>query len=265
MKKIIVMIFLPLLFFYGCAKEDGTIVDPVTNGANSRVAVVSVDSPDTLTYSVVTTFTAIIILSHPEEIKSVTATLNDFRDNIPLATVALSQSAQFNDTTAEYSASFGIDTTFTSGVYSIDFAVTLISGLSEKLAVKYIYIKRIYENSPPVLSNLVIPDTVAFNEKFTFHVDVYDINGASDVREVYYKLYKPDGALIVNSQGISEFPLSDSGDTSESGDVTAGDGIYTMQLLIPTGQPAGVWRMDFQAIDYHDSLSNIISHNLTVQ
>ncbi len=265
MKKIIIIIFLPLLFFYGCAKEDETIVDPVTNGANSRVAVVSVDSPDTLFYSETGTFAAKIVLSHPEEVKSVTATLNDFRDNIPLATIALSQSAQLNDTTAEYSGSFGIDTTFTTGAYSIDFDVTLISGLSEKLAIKHLYIKRIYGNSPPVLSNLVIPDTVTFNEQFTFHVDVYDINGANDVYKVYYKLYKPDGTLIVNSQGISEFPLSDSGDTSESGDVTAGDGIYTMQLLIPTGQPAGVWRMDFQAIDYQDSLSNIISHNLTVQ
>ncbi len=266
MKKTFILLFLPILFFYGCAKDDGNIVDPVIGTENnSSVAVVSVDSPDTLLYSLTDALPVKIVLTNPEIISSLSATIKDFRDNIPIAAIPLTKSAQVNDSTNEYSGVFEIDTTYTSGVYTIDYNVQLLSGFKEKVAVKYVYIKRLFGNMPPVLSHLVIPDTVSFDEVFTFHVDVFDINGADDVKKVYYKMYKPDGSLVVNTQGISEFPLSDAGDTSESGDVTAGDGIYTMRLLIPTGQPAGVWRMDFHAVDFQDSLSNILSHNLTVQ
>ncbi len=265
MKNYFIFSILSLLLFYGCSKDSSDIVDPVSANENNNVYVVSVDAPDTLTFSHSVQLPTSIVLTNPDKIGKVKVSIASFSDDNELLNVTLPYRTLINNNKVVYNGTLDLDSNFTSGKYSIYYNVYLITGENEKLAIKYFFIKRLSANTPPVISNLVMPDSVSFNELFTFHINVFDANGANDIKSVYYKLYKPDGTLVTNSNGISEFPLSDNGDTSESGDITAGDGIFTMKLLIPSGQPSGVWRMDFQASDFQDSLSNIISHNLTVQ
>ena len=120
------------------------------------------------------------------------------------------------------------------------------------------------QNLAPVISNENFPLGITIGQKFSFSVTAVDPNGYNDIDSVYYKLYRPNGALVVNSQGISKFQLFDNGNVTDNGDVTAGDGIFTAILTIPIGQPTGTWRFELQARDRGGKFSNIISRNLQV-
>ncbi|MCX6170966.1 MAG: hypothetical protein NTX65_16655 [Ignavibacteriales bacterium] len=119
-------------------------------------------------------------------------------------------------------------------------------------------------NLPPVISNENFPFTVNIDQQFTFSVKAVDPNGQSDIDSVYYKLYRPNGTLVINSQGISKFLLFDDGNTSVHGDITAQDRIYSAVLTFPSGQPIGTWRFELQARDRGGKFSDPISHNLPV-
>lgn len=119
-------------------------------------------------------------------------------------------------------------------------------------------------NLAPVISNLTIPSAVNRGENFVFSLAAADSNSYNDIQSVYYEFYRPDGSLVSNSQGITKFPLFDDGNTSVNGDLQAGDGRFTNQLLFPTNQPTGVWRFEFHAIDRGGKLSNVIVHNMTL-
>ncbi len=134
-----------------------------------------------------------------------------------------------------------------------------------KIGIKYFEVEGGKQNSPPQIVNLAIPDTVSRNQKFTFSAEVKDSNGLQDIREVYYELFNPNGEKVVNSKGISQFPLFDDGDVNANGDETAGDGIYTVFLTIPTNQPTGFWEFKFTAVDKSDAKSNQVSRSVYVK
>jgi len=119
-------------------------------------------------------------------------------------------------------------------------------------------------NIAPVISSENFPHAVNIGQQFTFSVKAVDPNGQSDIDSVYYKLYRPNGTLVINSQGISKFMLFDDGNTSVHGDLTAQDGIYSAVLTFPSGQPTGIWRFELQARDRGGKYSDPISHNLLV-
>jgi hypothetical protein len=119
-------------------------------------------------------------------------------------------------------------------------------------------------NLPPVISIDNFPLEVNIGQQFTFSVKAIDPNGQSDIDSVYYKLYRPNGTLVINSQGISKFMLFDDGNTSVHGDITEQDGIYSAVLTFPSGQPTGTWRFELQARDRGGKYSDLISHYLPV-
>jgi hypothetical protein len=120
------------------------------------------------------------------------------------------------------------------------------------------------ENFAPVISNLNIPSKVKLNVSFVFSFKVEDQNGSSDISSVYYKLYDPEGKLKSNSQGISEFPLYDDGNTLIHSDEVAGDGIYTTNLAFPLTAVTGKWEFKFNAVDNSGAISNTISYKIQV-
>ena len=87
-----------------------------------------------------------------------------------------------------------------------------------------------------------------------------DPNGANDILEVYFKVYKPDGT----TNDIKVF-LFDDGNTQENGDLIAGDGIYSRLILVDQSNDKGTYRFEFQAKDRSGELSNIINHFVLVQ
>jgi hypothetical protein len=115
----------------------------------------------------------------------------------------------------------------------------------------------------PLISNTVIePDTVtvtALTVIFT-SVEVMDSNGAIDINEVYFKVYKPDGTTNDN-----KVLLFDDGNVSEHGDLIAGDGIYSRLIQVDQSNDKGTYRFEFQAKDRSGELSNIINHYVLIQ
>jgi len=150
------------------------------------------------------------------------------------------------------------------GDYNLKFSVTGFDGINKQVATSSFYFNNGQDNVPPEISNLIMPDSVQRGNTILFTVEVSDSNGLNDVEYVFYEAYNPDGIKVVNSQGISEFPMFDDGNTSENGDVAAGDGIYTVVLTFPVSAQEGTWRFEFLARDRSKTLSNKIIHNIVV-
>lgn len=167
-----------------------------------------------------------------------------------------------------YTAKFLMSKKNPVGVYQIEYFVTdnvnLPPNNSAKVGAIFFSYDNNQNNVPPVISNLSMPSSVSRGSDFSFSLKAEDPNGASDIQSIFYKLYRPDGTLVINSQGISEFPLYDDGNSTVHGDQTAGDGIYSAMLNFPATQPTGVWKFEFQAKDRGGMTSNMITQNLTV-
>ncbi len=168
-----------------------------------------------------------------------------------------------------YSGKTFIGPAVKSGKYQITFyaedAINPAPANVHKIGVKYFEIVGGKENSPPVLTDLSLPDTVSRGQKFSFSVKAEDEDGLQDIREVYYELYNPNGEKIVNSKGISQFPMFDDGDTQTNGDETPGDGVYSVFLTFPSNQLTGLWEFKFTAVDKSDAESNQLSKMVFVK
>ncbi|MFQ5708370.1 MAG: hypothetical protein ACE5HO_13015 [bacterium] len=120
-------------------------------------------------------------------------------------------------------------------------------------------------NRPPVISNVVAPNTVKIDPnqstRILITVDVTDPQGLSDIDYVQFRSFLPGGQEADNSPT----QLADDGDTANTGDVVAGDGTFSRLIVLPSsGVPLGDFRFEFQAQDNSGALSNIINHILTV-
>lgn len=151
------------------------------------------------------------------------------------------------------------------GTYSIRYFVQEQFGKNRQVAQTSFVYDNGQSNVAPVISNLNMPASVSPGQTITFSIDVTDPNGLNDVEFVFYEAYNPDGVKVVNSQGISQFPMFDDGRTNENGDVTANDGTYTVRLTFPQTVQTGTWRFDFKARDRGGLFSNSISHNIFVE
>lgn len=152
-----------------------------------------------------------------------------------------------------------------SGDYTVQYFVKNFLDVVEEIGVTNFAYDNTQFNYAPVISNLDMPDVIDRDVEFSFSVEVYDENGPDDILSVYYELYRPNGDQVVNSQGISQFPLFDSGDLGLHGDEVAGDGIYTVLLTFPLEVETGDWTFFFYAEDRQNELSNEIIHILEVQ
>ena len=120
-------------------------------------------------------------------------------------------------------------------------------------------------NLPPVISNLVIPNSANRNngtDWFVFTIKVEDPNGLTDIQEMYFKLYRPDGTLSAPA-GQTYRLMVDNGNAN-FGDATAGDGTFSYRSYFDLTAQTGEWRYEFQAKDRNGNLSNVIKHSMTV-
>jgi len=151
------------------------------------------------------------------------------------------------------------------GIYTVRFSATGLDGKSKQVAVGTFYFNNGQDNVPPVISNLVIPDSISKGVFFNFSITVTDLNGLNDINKedgVFFNLYRPDSTIV--QAGL--FYMHDDGDVG-FGDEVAGDGIFSYRnsfLQDPTTQ-VGLWRFTFQARDRSGLTSNIIEHFMLVQ
>lgn len=169
-----------------------------------------------------------------------------------------------------YQNSFLLQREFPNGTYNVRIYVTGLDGKTNLAATSSFLFNNGQDNLPPEISNTLIdPDTVVVTDTtiiFT-SVEVVDSNGANDIDEVYFKVYRPDG-----SSNNNKFYLYDDGSCCpipplnvESGDLVAGDGIFSLTIQVDQSNPKGTYRFEFQAKDRSDSLSNIINHFVLIQ
>ncbi len=120
-------------------------------------------------------------------------------------------------------------------------------------------------NDPPVIFNLIAPDTMQLPPRgavqSTLSVAASDPQGLGDIQQVFFNSYKPDGSP---SSG-NPFFMADDGNISVSGDETAGDGVYSLTINLPSGTTPGDYRFVFEAVDKSDAHSNKITHIITVK
>lgn len=150
-----------------------------------------------------------------------------------------------------------------SGNYEFNFTAKTSYGANLPILIHHLKYKG--ENFPPVISNLVMADSVAKGEDFVFSVYVEDANGYDDIKLVYFHLYRPDGTLVDPGTGDTRFRMFDNGDISGSGDEVFGDGIFSLKNSFSNTAQTGPWKFEFESIDQNDSLSNKITHNILVQ
>jgi hypothetical protein len=148
------------------------------------------------------------------------------------------------------------------GVYTIKFSAIGTSGINKQVALSNFNFINGQDSIPPVISNTVVdPDTVVVTQPTVIFtsVEAMDPNGASDILEVYFIVYRPDGTS--NNNRVQMF---DDGNIS-NGDVTAGDGIYSRLIQVDESNQKGTYRFEFQAKDRLGALSNIINHYVLIQ
>jgi len=182
-----------------------------------------------------------------------------FSDNSKVNSSPVEMQEIFDNT---YSAQYFLGRANPIGNYTVRFSAIGIEGTAKQVALGSFQFNNGQENLPPEISNTVIdPDTAVVNDTtiiFT-SVEAMDPNGASDILEIYFIVYRPDGTT-----NNSKVLLFDDG-KPENGDVLAGDGIYSRLIQVNQNNQKGTYRFEFRAKDRLGDLSNILNHFVLIQ
>jgi hypothetical protein len=261
------LLFLIPLFLWGCGnKYDGVIDSGVTNYQVTNVS----SFPDFLFVSGDSSIVASVTFNSSAGIKSVYFNIiapdGESLNSSPVALLDDGNNALHGDLTKgdnAFSNKYPFSQSFLNGKYTIQYYV-LNSNDKSLLVAEHSFI---YNNNitdiPPVVFNLVAPDTVTINSDTTFipiSIQAADSNGIKDIDIVFFNSFLPNG----NPSSQNPFLMFDDG--KSYGDAVAGDGIYSLIIsLPPTGVTKGTYRWEFQARDRGKKTSNIIIHNIVVQ
>ncbi|MHB1688786.1 MAG: choice-of-anchor X domain-containing protein [Ignavibacteriaceae bacterium] len=264
MKKNILLL-LPIMF-WGCQKEFNNVVDVSVNRnyAKSIIAKNSVtymSSDSLITFGVVLNTSSGVSNVYCDIISPDGSRLN----NQDIQLYDNGKIEQNGDSVAgdlTYSDKFPFSHYYLSGNYEIDFYTVDLSSNSNLIAKKYFYFNNSNTDVAPMISNLVAPDTVTLSSTQTLifvSVDVHDDNGLHEIQYVYFNSYLPNG----NPSSSNPIYLFDDG---TNGDVKAGDGTYSINVVLPpTGVTRGTYRWEFFAKGHGDLISNSIIHNIVVK
>lgn len=249
-------LLIPLLF-WGCEKTYENLIDTSTDNfqVNSLSGIKDIN-----------------LLENPEDsILTFTMTFSSgsfvsdayfdiyFSDNSKVNSSPVEMQEIFDNT---YSAQYFLGRANPIGNYTVRFSAIGIEGTEKQVALGSFQFNNGQENLPPEISNTVIdPDTAVVNDTtiiFT-SVEAMDPNGASDILEIYFIVYRPDGTT-----NNSKVLLFDDG-KPENGDVVAGDGIYSRLIQVNQNNQKGTYRFEFRAKDRLGDLSNILNHFVLIQ
>lgn len=164
-----------------------------------------------------------------------------------------------------YSTKVLFDTTQNSGEYYIDFFIETINSSVKKVAVRKFNYDNGENNLPPVISSLSIPDSIDRGVSFVFTVRASDPNGLSQIKKVYFQLFRPDGTQVLGSNNDPNILMVDDGNFDVFGDLSANDGIFSFKNSFATTAQTGKWVFRFRAQDLSNALSNEIVHEMLVR
>ena len=249
-------LLIPLLI-WGCEKTYDNLIDTSTDNfqVNSLSGIKDID-----------------LLENPEDsILSYTMTFTDqsqvsdvyfdiyYSDNSKLNSSPVEMQEIFDDT---FSGHFFLGRVNPIGNYTIRFSAIGNEGKAKQVALGSFYFNNGQDNQPPEIFNSVIePDTAVVNDTTVIvtSVEAMDPNGQSDILEVYFIVYRPDG-----STNNTKILLFDDGNL-QNGDNVAGDGIYSRLIQVNQNNQKGTYRFEFHAKDRLGDLSNILNHFVLIQ
>jgi hypothetical protein len=251
------LFIIPLLFL-GCDKTFENVID--VNTENYQVTFVAgiKDTIDLKTPSD-SLLNLRLIFSSGSVVNSVHFNVIDPDDNF----LNSSPIKMLNITDVIYENQFILKSEYPNGKYGVQFSVTGLNGESKVVALSMFQFNNGQDNLPPVIANTVIePDTAVVTDTTVIFtsVEAMDSNGVNDLKEVYYIVYRPDGTT-----SGAKLLLFDDGNTVETGDLVAGDGIYSRLIQINETNDKGTYRFEFEAEDRSGELSNIINHFVLIQ
>ncbi|MDP4192182.1 MAG: hypothetical protein Q8858_11490 [Bacteroidota bacterium] len=268
MKKIILLLF---LFIFGCDKIPTGVVDV----QQTDFQTVAVKSPESVIYTKSdSSFVTSIKFNSTADINQVWVDLfnsdNSQLNSSPIYLYDDGNLASNGDSTKGdmvFSAKVPMSSNYSNGSYTLKYTVLDKDNTERSVAAHNFNYKAVLIDTPPVISNLVAPDTLTITSdaasptNFILTLNVSDKDGQNDIKEVYFKLFKPDGSQTSTPKNL----MYDDGDFSHHGDKTAGDGVYSYGGQLPAGTPKGNWKFVFYAADKSDSLSNVITHYIYIK
>lgn len=265
----IIALFLAALQFYACEEIPSEVIDKDFNS----FSIIEFQSPNRFIYSAAdSNITASIKIDNISYIKEIYMNiLSKEGDKKVAEKVIMSDNgdmAKNKDTKANdgiYTAFAPMKKSFSSGDYNLQIYVTNNSNVTKKMISKQFYFDNSQNNSAPIISDVVLPSSIARGETFTFSVKASDPNGYDDLQYVYFKLYRPDNSMVDPGNGLGFFIMNDLGNKDVFGDEIAGDGIFTFKNSFSSTTTLGNWRFEFQAKDRNGALSNIISQYMEVK
>jgi len=158
------------------------------------------------------------------------------------------------------------------GTYNVQFQAIAVDNPENESNVltQTIVVKN--ANHYPVISNLVMPDTVKVppSGDTTFvkiTVAVSDLDGLQDISSVTLTSSRPDKSVV----GI--YPMYDDGGFNlvppfglKSGDAFAGDGTYTLTIPLPSSTTGNTYRdFSFVSTDRSGGSSNVLTKRIYIQ
>jgi len=95
----------------------------------------------------------------------------------------------------------------------------------------------------------------------TMRTETADPDGLDDIKRVSFTVLKPDSSLGSEGQPIS---LADNGDLRQWGDKTAGDGIYSIIIMLEATNDTGRYVYRLTAEDFSGAVSDTVRHAVMV-
>ncbi|MFA7289608.1 MAG: hypothetical protein WC055_12095 [Melioribacteraceae bacterium] len=265
----IIALFIAALLFYACEEIPSEVIDKDFTG----FSVVELQSPDRFTYaSTDSNITASAKIENSSNIKEVYMNiLSSNGDKIVAEKVIMSDNGDMGknkDLKANdgiYTAYAPMKKSFSSGNYNLQVYITDNSSNTKKMISKQFYFDNSQNNASPVISDVVLDQSVFRGQSFIFSVKASDPNGYDDLQFVYFKLYRPDNSMVDPGNGLGFFVMNDLGNKDVFGDEISGDGVFSFKNSFSATTTVGTWRFEFQAKDRNGAVSNIISQNMEVK
>lgn len=115
--------------------------------------------------------------------------------------------------------------------------------------------------NPPVINCAEVPDTLQLplqgSLAFMMKVCVKDPSGRADIKRVWFNSYDPNNKPNNNNPFIMY-------DDGTHGDTVANDGTYSLTVQLPSTTTKGKYRFEFQAFDYGNLGSNVVTKYIYV-
>ncbi len=259
--KYFALIIVIAVFFASCEKEDTSVIDPRLTFPTILGTLITPTVFDTSDVNGI----AWAKVASEETVASVTVTIKNPL-NSEIGVFNLRDDGAAPDT-AEGDGKYTGYFTFSMqcrivGDYRGEFLARNISGLNSPLDTRSFRVEN-SNNIKSTLSNLVAPDSVqrpvSGQTPIFLEIQAGDPDGLCDVYRVFFNSFKPD---TTPSSG-NPFLMYDDG-SQQHCDAVAGDGKYSLCVVIDNQAQLGYYNFRFNAEDRSFLLSDTLSHLIKV-